>query len=412
MSLRDRLRHWLGVPEPSDGVDNGQIARALHSLNRQIGELRGVMHHQSDYTVEALHRAGWLTDADRSQHEALQGALRMVHGDRDVIAGPWTGEVGFELMYWIPFLNWLVEQGLDPKRLVVLSRGGAAPWYRHLTSRYVDILDLITADDFRERTAGKKKQYDVRHEFDRELTAAAGRRLGLVKPAAIHPSAMFRLFAGLWRRRSTLSLVESFTTFRALVPPGSLTAEDLPAGLPPKYVAAKFYFSKAFPETQTNRAFIDDLLRNLSRQVPVALMSTSVQLDEHNDYRTSGLPGSSGLYVVDAHRVPERNLDVQSRILCGARGFIGTYGGFSYLAPFYGVRSVSFFSRRIGFEPHHLELADRVFDRLLPGGFLALHCRAVDLVEPAVTRWMTETPHPSLPEAGKDAEAAGERVTT
>jgi hypothetical protein len=95
--------------------------------------------------------------------------------------------------------------------------------------------------------------------------------------------------------------------------------------------------------------------------------------------------------VIDPHKVPQKNLEVQTRIVSGARGFIGTYGGFSYLAPFCGVRSLSFFSRRTGFEKHHLDLADRVFDTLLPGGFLAVDRRAADLVEPALERW-TNTP--------------------
>ena len=104
----------------------------------------------------------------------------------------------------------------------------------------------------------------------------------------------------------------------------------------------------------------------------------------------------SGVYVVDAHAVPHRNLEVQTRLIAGARGFVGTYGGFSYLAPFYGVRSVSFFSRRAGFESHHLQLADRVFDQLLPGGFVALDRRAHELVEPAIAHWIhasNETVH-------------------
>jgi hypothetical protein len=136
-------------------------------------------------------------------------------------------------------------------------------------------------------------------------------------------------------------------------------------------------------------------------------MSTSVRLDEHSDFQTTG---HSGLYVVDAHTVPHRNLELQSRIISGARGFIGTYGGFSYLAPFYGVRSVSFFSRRYGFEPHHLELADRVFDKLLPGGFVALHRCAMDLVEPAVARWGAARPTPA--DESVELEPDNEKVTT
>ncbi len=388
MSIRDRVRTWIGVPPPRG---TAKVERSLHAVNKQLEELRGLLHHQADFTVEALRRAGWQSEAEVSEHEALQQALRVIHDGGDVIAGPWTGEVGFELMYWIPFLNWLVAQGLDPARLSVVSRGGAAPWYRHLTTRYVDILDLMTPDQFRERTAGKKKQYNSGRPLDGEIVHAAKERLGLFKPTPIHPSAMFRLFAGLWRKRAAQGLVDSFTSYRPLMPPAP-GGEDLPV-LPADYVAVKFYFSKAFPDTDANRLFVRDLLRRLSRQAPVVLLSASVRLDEHSDFDATG---SSGLVLVDSHRQPQKNLEFQTEILRRARGFIGTYGGFSYLAPFYGVRSVSFFSRRDGFEAHHLELADRVFDRLLPGGFVALDCRAMDLVQPAVERWAARQPaeHP------------------
>jgi len=317
---------------------------------------------------------------DVVHQEALQRALAVVHGDGDVLVGPWTGEVGFELMYWIPFLTWLVEQGLSRERMVVVSRGGAGLWYRHLTSRYVDILDLVTPDEFRERTAGKKKQYDSRREIDKELLKKTRDRLGIDEGLVLHPAAMFRLFVGLWRGRATIDLVESFSRFQPLTRPASA---ESPAGLPRDYVVAKFYFSKAFPETAENKAFISEMLQKVSRQTPVALLSTSVRLDEHSDYQSRS---SSGVFVVDAHATPQKNLERQTALIAGSRGLIGTYGGFSYLAPFYGVPSLSFFSRR-GFEAHHLDLANRVFDRLLPGGFVAIDRREAALADPAVIRW-------------------------
>ena len=295
---------------------------------------------------------------DVVHQEALQRARSVVHGDADVIAGPWTGEVGFELMYWIPFLTWLVDQGLNRQRIVVVSRGGAGLWYRHLTNRYVDILDLMTPDEFRERTAGKKKQYDSRREVDKELLTKTRDRLGLNDVDVLHPAVMFRLFVGLWRRRVGIELVQAFSRFQPLTPP---TSTERPAGLPGDYVVAKFYFSKAFPETVENKAFISDVLRTVSRQVPVALLSTSVRLDEHSDYQSSS---GSGVYVVDAHETPQKNLERQTMLIAGARGFIGTYGGFSYLAPLCGVNTVAFYSHASGFRVDHLEVAKRVFSAL------------------------------------------------
>ena len=333
-----------------------------------------------DVALEALRRARVEDGGNGVELKALQRALEAVQTGGDVIVGPWTGEVGFELMYWIPFLAWLAGQGLNAERVVVLSRGGAGLWYRHLAARYVDILDLITPDEFRERTAGKKKQYDHRRAFDIELVEKTRERLGLTNGAVVHPSTMFRLFTGLWRRRAGVDLVESFSRFQMLTRPASI---ERPATLPKDYVVAKFYFSKAFPETTENKAFISDMLRTISRRVPVALLSTTVRLDEHSDYQSAS---GSGVFVVDAHQTPQQNLERQTELIAGSRGFVGTYGGFSYLAPFYGVPSLSFFSRR-GFEAHHLDLAQRVFDRLLPGGFLALNRGAAALVDSSVNQW-------------------------
>jgi hypothetical protein len=398
---RDLIRRWLGVTDPVPPAPPQDLSRSLDRVTRQLAELRGLIHQQADFTLEALHRAGWQDDQDVAQQEALHRALAATNGDGDVLVGPWTGEVGFELMYWIPFLSWLSEQGLSGDRIVAVSRGGAGLWYRHLTTRYVDILDLMAPEEFRERTAGKKKQYDSRRELDRELLTKAKESLGLKDAAVVHPSAMYRLFAPLWRKRATVDLVESFARFQMLTPPDSVEM----SGLPSDYVVAKFYFSKAFPETTENRAFVSEILRTVSRQVPVALLSTTRRLDEHCDYQTSS---SSGLFVVDAHETPQRNLERQTALITGARGFIGTYGGFSYLAPFYGVPSLSFYSRR-GFEIHHLDLAQRVFDRLLPGGFLALDRRTADLIDPAISRWRAR---PVTTPGEPQIEAENARATT
>jgi hypothetical protein len=372
-----------------------------------MGELRGLVHQQGAFTMDALRRAGWQSDEEAAQQAALERALRATRGTGDIIVGPWTGEVGFELLYWIPFLGWLAGQGLDRRRMVVVSRGGAAPWYAHLTSRYVDILDLVSPEEFRVRTAGPKKQEETRDEFESELLAKARQAAGIDAGAAVvhlHPAAMYRLFAALWRKRATVGLVESFTAHQVLAPSGPVEAHELPAGVPRDYLVAKFYFSKAFPDNTENRRFVSSLVRRVSAQAPLVLLSTSVRLDEHSDFQAAS---GSGVFVLDTHAMPQKNLDLQTRVISGSRGFIGTYGGFSYLAPFYGVRSVSFFSRRFGFESHHLDLANRVFDRLLPGGFLALDRRAADLVSPSVSSWM-EGPRP-VPQAPVDEREDGQR---
>ena len=108
--------------------------------------------------------------------------------NRPIIVGPWLTEAGFELLYWIPFLAWAKAYGsLHDDQLIVVSRGGAAPWYRHITSNYHDILSLFTAEEFRLRNEariheqkGRLKHIDI-GEFDREIIERVKQARGLDK---------------------------------------------------------------------------------------------------------------------------------------------------------------------------------------------------------------------------------------
>ena len=42
-----------------------------------------------------------------------------------ILVGPWLGEVGFELLYWIPFLRWFAETyAVPPERIVADTMPG------------------------------------------------------------------------------------------------------------------------------------------------------------------------------------------------------------------------------------------------------------------------------------------------
>ncbi len=70
----------------------------------------------------------------REAKEARELVTVLGRSGKPIILGPWLSETGFELLYWIPFLAWAKAYGnFDPDRLIVVSRGGAAPWYRHIT---------------------------------------------------------------------------------------------------------------------------------------------------------------------------------------------------------------------------------------------------------------------------------------
>jgi hypothetical protein len=63
---------------------------------------------------------------------------------------------------------------------------------------------------------------------------------------------------------------------------------------------------------------------------------------------------------------------VQAAIVARASAFVGTYGGFSYLAPFCGVPTTSYYSDPAGYSPRHLLMAQSAFTSLGTPGLLTV----------------------------------------
>jgi hypothetical protein len=136
-------------------------------------------------------------------------------------------------------------------------------------------------------------------------------------------------------------------------------AESLP-DLPSDYVAVRFYFSECFPDTPENRAFARAAVDALSERTAVVLLNPGFQVDDHDDWASSA---SSRVITIADRLTPASNLAVQTAVIAKARALVGSYGGYSYLAPLTGVPAFGFYSRPT-FKLHHLHAAQRAFERL------------------------------------------------
>ena len=296
-----------------------------------------------------------------------------------ILFGPWVSEVGFELLYWIPFLNWAVERyGLDRRRLVVLSRGGARLWYRHLTTDYVDVFDIFPLDEYVRANEeqwtkiGNQKQYDVT-EMDHELIRRVGETHAIRGAQVLHPSLMYRLLRFYWFEKASVGLLSRHTRHRRFVPIDATPAVD---GLPDDYVAIRFYFGESFTDTPENRSFAAKVVRSVAAHTPVVLLNTGLKLDDHEDLAVAA---GRDIHRLDDVMTPEQNLEVQTRVISRARAFVGTYGGLSYLGPFYGVPSVGFYSNAVKLVPAHLDLSCRLRDSV-GLATLSLDTRSLDVL--------------------------------
>ena len=74
----------------------------------------------------------------------------------------------------------------------------------------------------------------------------------------------------------------------------------------------------------------------------MVLLNNDILVDDHRDFAPGPNPR---IRVASADMQPATNLAVQTDVIRRARAFVGTYGGYSYLAPLCGVNAVAFHSR-------------------------------------------------------------------
>jgi hypothetical protein len=326
-----------------------------------------------------------------------KGLSDVVHGIRKevsrvakqpgtVLAGPFTGEVGFELLYWIPFIRWAVREFPELRgRLVVISRGGVEDWLQGLDVRYVDILSRFPPEDFARHRALADKQRHGMTEFEERVCESVKRELGLAHAAVLHPSLLYQAYFGFLKINQlayamsvtrTEDGVEGLTSvYQPIDVPDPGPLSDL---LPDDYVAVRFYSSVPFPDAGEGRRFVSAVIAELSRRTNVVLLGHRFDLDEHRDVKGELSPD---VISVDHVLRPENNLALQTAVVGRAKAFVGTYGGFSYLAPFLGVPSLSFSIDRGRTHSWHYELAQEVFEGPEWGDFVALRHTDLPLVE-------------------------------
>ena len=343
------------------------LADAIKALDRRV----------DDAEDRRLHDARAAGRRRLDEKRLGKRLAQVAASDAPILIGPWTGEVGFELLYWAPFVRWMRERwSLAPERLVVMSRGGVESWYGVPRAQYIDAFSVVPPGEFRQGVAQEKLKQRRAGAFDQRLTDAAIARLNGASVEVLHPSLMYRMFMPFWREELGPSRVDAFARYVALTPPD----DPLPAALPSEYVAVRFYFSDAFPDVPANRAFARDVVAALAAQTHVVLLNPQVAADDHADWT----PAVRDRVLVIGDGVPaERNLAMQSRVIAGARAFVGTYGGYSYLAPMLGVPALAFYSERT-FKRHHLHMAQRVFDRLGGATVMAIDTAHAPVVQLAL----------------------------
>jgi hypothetical protein len=341
----------------------------LRRIRQRAGRVRRVV----TRTRKRVLRYHELRVAPALQQRAIEAEIAALsRGSGPVIVGPWLSEVGYEVLYWRPFLQWALRRyGIAPERVVAVSRGGVRDWYHGVAGHYVDLLDLFSPDEFAARNAerqgsGDQKQL-VAAEFDEDIARLVHARIGGRPPRLLHPSLMFQMFRRYWFGDRSLDFLLTHTRHEAV----RVLSPRL-EGLPPRFAAVKLYTGAALSDSPDLRRDLRELVACVAREMPVVILNSGLALDEHEDYLFRDVDNVTHL---GDHMTPETNLAIQTRAIAQASLFVGTCGSVAWLAPLLGVPPVAVYADDRFLGPH-LYTARHVYQRM---GAAAAPFMAVDL---------------------------------
>jgi len=379
-----RGRHWT-LRRQKDIRETGKHARAQVKLGGEHGRdaaqnaYAGAV--RTSRYWDRLRRRTWSAiSRDVSARRTLRAAAA---GSGPIMLGPWLSEVGYEALYWVPFVRWFARQyDVDPDRIVAVSRGGVAGWYAGIASRYVEQFDLLTPQECAARNAARRGDADQKQfalsDFDREILSRARARLGIEASAVCHPSTMFQLLRQFWLGNDSLQSVLEYTEYAPIPPVAGI---DLPK-LPDRFVAVKFYTGRALTDTPAHREQLRRLVERIGRTSPIVALNTNLSLDEHADYVFQDLPG---LITLDRWMTPQNNLAVQTEVIRRASRFVGTCGSLAWLAPMLGTDTLAVYADDHFLTPH-LYAARHAYASMDAARFTPMDLAAldqIDITEPA-----------------------------
>jgi hypothetical protein len=338
---------------------------------RRAAWVRARVHKQVHEIGEAKKRV----DTYRAEWRVERDIAGVVSGADPIIVGPWLSEVGYEVLYWVPFVRWVQSQYDIPRdRLVVVTRGGAAAWYSDLTSNAVELFDFMSPEEYAAGNAqrsvedrGTLKQFGI-SPMDQRIVAEVQRRIGTATVRVLHPSFLYGLFHQFWLGHRPPSFLERRTRYRLVSRP-NVPVPQLPA----RFVAVKFYTAASLPPTEAVRRALQSIVLGLADRMPVVMLDTGLTLDDHEDY---SFAAASQIHSVRDSLRPRDNLAVQTAIISRASSFVGTCGALAWLAPMLGIDTTAVFADA-RFLHGHLDVARRVYSTL-GARFSPLDLSAVD----------------------------------
>ncbi|MDX9702295.1 MAG: hypothetical protein RBU23_04520 [Candidatus Auribacterota bacterium] len=282
--------------------------------------------------------------------------------EKFIFAGPYLSDVGYEILYWIPFLRWILKEcEISPDRTIGVSRYGADAWYKDVCAGYCDILDVMSAEEFKDaqdmrmKKSGTIKQFEIT-EIESDILRKVAVMHDISDFDVVHPSIMYKLFTSVWNQTFPVDFILEHLDFEQIrhIPDITLNYD-----LPEQFVAVRFDTTAYIPETRQTRYMIKSFVEKISKRIPVVVLNTGLEVDFHKDWST--FFRSDNIFFLQGAVGCRENFLLQTVVMKRAKGFLGTHGGASYLGPFCGVPALTFYQNEIGNYSVHLDVSRALF---------------------------------------------------
>jgi hypothetical protein len=364
--LRAFALSWLAPLVPGWERRIGELSthegrlREMRSKNRELARARVLER------LAARERDRFPTSGRRTPVQDLVAELdELATSGQPVIAGPWLGTVGFELLYWIPFLRWATERHPQlAERLVVVSRGGVGSWYSGI-GRYIDITELfaypreaILHQASAAEIAGAPRPLEP-DDLSVALLRDAGRLIGTGDARPLWPAHLYRTY----HREKKRNQLDALELLMRRVP---LEAPAATLDLPSEFIAVGALFTEVLPTEAAVIARMRALVEELSIDAPVVQLAADPAFNGFfpaplRSGRIAGIPNILARWDL---------LAVQAETIARSRLFVGPLGGLTAIAAFSRVPSVGLHVQRDLLEPwpaHVLKrLEEQGFGRVTP----------------------------------------------
>lgn len=280
----------------------------------------------------------------------------IIKTNKKIIFGPWLGEVGYELLYWIPFIRKLCKNNnLSYENIYIISRGGVSEWYSDFSKNYIDIFDLISKENFddiknkifQQNKSQKQSKMKMDIEFLKKYFSETDYFF-------FTPSLMFNILPNYFKGYYGIQFIKKYFEYKEI----NLNDKNFESNLLKRYnltkgeyTAIKFYKRESYENNES----IHEMLNKISKGKKLISLDQQQTYDEHENFNNN--------YKCLGNLPLNQNLKIQSYIIKNSKYFYGTYGGFAYLATLLGTPNTTFETKKEFNQNFHKYLNDEILTK-------------------------------------------------